>query len=147
MGILTGKKALIFGVANERSIAWGIAQAFRSQGATLGFSYHPAVEKHALPLLTATGSAYIEPCDVGNDEEILKAAQQVSCCFGPLDILVHCIGFANREELVGPYYNTTRAGVPYGDGYQRVLIHRAGEGLPAVLSPGQRPADPHLLRL
>ena len=110
MQILAGKKALIFGVANERSIAWGIAQAFRAHGATLGFSYHPAVEKHALPLLTATGAAYIEPCDVGSDEEIQRAAEQVSCCFGPLDILVHCIGFANREELMGPYYNTTRGG-------------------------------------
>ena len=83
MQILTGKKALIFGVANERSIAWGIAQAFRAQGATLGFSYHPAVEKHALPLLAATGSEYIEPCDVASDEEIQKVAQKASCCLWP----------------------------------------------------------------
>jgi enoyl-[acyl-carrier protein] reductase I len=110
MQILTGKKALIFGVANERSIAWGIAQAFRSQGATLGFSYAPVVEKHAMPLLTATGSTFIEPCDLVNDEEIQNVAQKASCCFGPLDILVHSVGYANREELAGPYYNTSRAG-------------------------------------
>ena len=102
MGLLTGKNALIFGVANERSIAWGIAQAFRSQGATLGFSYHPAGAKHALPLLTATGSNFIEPCNVASDEEIQAIAQKATCCYGPMDILVHAIGFANREELSGP---------------------------------------------
>src|SRR5512136_1097247 len=110
MQILTGKKALIFGVANERSIAWGIAQAFRAQGATLGFSYAPMVEKHAMPLLAATGSTFIEPCDVTSDEEIQRVAQKAESAFGPVDILVHAVGFANREELMGPYYNTSRAG-------------------------------------
>jgi enoyl-[acyl-carrier protein] reductase I len=110
MQILTGKNALIFGVANERSIAWGIAQAFRSQGATLGFSYAPMVEKHAMPLLAATGSTFIEPCDVANDGEIQRVAQKAESAFGPVDILVHAIGYANREELMGPYYNTSRAG-------------------------------------
>src|SRR5512136_1221881 len=110
MQILTGKKALIFGVANERSIAWGIAQAFRAQGATLGFSYAPMVEKHAMPLLAATGSTFIEPCDVTSDEEIQRVAQKAESAFGPVDILVHAVGFANRDELNGPYYNTSRAG-------------------------------------
>ncbi len=110
MGLLTGKTALIFGLANERSIAWGIANAFHEQGAELGFSYHPAVEKHARPLVSQLGSRFFEPCDVSSDEQIQAVAEKAAQVYGEVDILVHAIGFADRAELEGPYFNTSRAG-------------------------------------
>ncbi len=111
MGLLTGKTALIFGMANKRSIAWGIAQAFHKQGAQLGLSY--AGEKLARrvhPLAESIGVSFVESCDVTSDEEIHRVAQKTADVFGEIDILVHSIGFANREELQGPYYNTSRDG-------------------------------------
>lgn len=110
MGLLTGKTALIFGLANERSIAWGIAKAFHEQGAFLGFSYHPAVEKHARPLAVSLDAKFIEPCDVSSDEEIQRSAEQARQVYGEVDILVHAVAFADRAELEGAYYQTSRSG-------------------------------------
>jgi enoyl-[acyl-carrier protein] reductase I len=111
MGILTGKNALIFGVANERSIAWGITQAFHTQGARIGLSYAGVVlEKRVRTLAKSIDCSFVEPCDVTKDEDIQSVAQKAAREFGQVDILVHAIGFANREELSGPYYRTSRAG-------------------------------------
>jgi enoyl-[acyl-carrier protein] reductase I len=110
MGLLSGKTAIIFGLANERSIAWGIAKAFQEQGAELGFSYHPAVEKYARPLATQLGGKLIEPCDVTSDEQIEQVALKVKELYGEVDILVHAVAFAGRSELEGAYLQTTRAG-------------------------------------
>ncbi len=111
MGLLDGKVALIFGVANERSIAWGISRAFHEQGATLGLSYAGEVlERRVRPLAESVGCTFVEECDVTSDEQIASVAKKAADAFGGVDILVHSIGFANREELNGPYYNTSRAG-------------------------------------
>jgi enoyl-[acyl-carrier protein] reductase I len=111
MSLLQGKTALIFGVANDRSIAWGIAQAFHREGAQLGFCYAGEVlEKRVRPLAVSVGSTFIEPCDVTKDEDIQRVAQRATEVFGQVDILVHSIAFANREELSGYYYQTSRAG-------------------------------------
>lgn len=111
MSLLQGKTALIFGVANDRSIAWGIAQAFHREGAQLGFSYAGEVlEKRVRPLAASVSSTFVEPCDVTRDEDIQRVAQKAAEVFGQVDILVHSIAFANREELSGPYYQTSRAG-------------------------------------
>jgi len=111
MSLLQGKTALIFGLANKRSIAWGIAQAFHEQGATLGVSYAGEVlERRARPLAEEIGCTFIESCDVSQDDQIQRVAEQAAEAFGQVDILVHSIGFANRDELVGPYYNTSREG-------------------------------------
>jgi enoyl-[acyl-carrier protein] reductase I len=111
MGLLTGKTALIFGIANDRSIAWGIARAFHEQGATLGFSYAgPVIEKRIRPLADSLGVTFVEQCDVASDAEITAVAEKAAAAFGQVDILVHSIGFADASELEGPYYNTTRAG-------------------------------------
>jgi len=111
MGLMDGKTALIFGVANERSIAWGIAKAFHEQGARLGFSYAgETLERRVRPLAQSVGSNFVEPCDVAKDEEIDQVAQRAREAFGEIDILVHAVAFANRDELTGPYYNTSRAG-------------------------------------
>ena len=111
MGILDGKNAMIFGVANERSIAWGIAKTFHDQGAKLGLSYAgEALERRVRPLAEGIGCTFVEECDVASDEQIQRVAQKAADAFGGIDILVHSIGFADRNELNGPYYNTSRAG-------------------------------------
>ena len=111
MGLLDGKVALVFGVANERSIAWGITKAFHEQGASLGLSYTgEALERRVRPLAQSVGCTFVEECDVASDEQIQQVTKKAGETFQGVDILVHSIGFANREELTGPYYNTSRAG-------------------------------------
>lgn len=111
MSLLQGKTALIFGLANERSIAWGITKAFHDHGAKIGLSYAGEVlERRVRPLAESIGCTFVEPCDVSQDGEIRAIAEKAAQEFGQVDILVHSIGFANREELNGPYYNTSRAG-------------------------------------
>ena len=111
MGLLSGKTALIFGVANDHSIAWGIAQAFAREGARLAFSYDgEALAKRVRPLAASVNSTFVEPCDVSKDEDITALFQKVGSDLGEIDILVHAVAFANRDELSGPYYNTSRAG-------------------------------------
>ena len=111
MSLLKGKTALVFGVANQRSIAWGITQAFQEQGATIGLSYAgEALERRVKPLAESIDCTFVEQCDVSKDEDIERVTQRAVDSFGEIDILVHAIGFANRDELTGPYYNTSREG-------------------------------------
>ena len=111
MGLLSGKTALIFGLANKRSIAWGIAQAFHQHGAKLGFSYAgEALERRVRPLAESIGVSFVEPCDVTKDDDIEIVAAKAEETFGGIDILVHSIGFADQNELKGHYYQTSRAG-------------------------------------
>jgi enoyl-[acyl-carrier protein] reductase I len=112
MALLSGKTALIFGVANDHSIAWGIAQAFHREGARLGFSYAgEALERRVRPLAQSVGSTFIEPCDVTNDEDIAAIMEKAQRAFpGGIDVLIHAVAFAGREHLSGPYYTVSRAG-------------------------------------
>jgi enoyl-[acyl-carrier protein] reductase I len=111
MGLLSGKTAMIFGVANDRSIAWGVTQALHQQGAQIGLSYAgEALERRVRPLAETIGCNFVEPCDVTIDEQIQQVAQRAQARFGTIDILVHAIAFANRDDLNGPYYNTSRSG-------------------------------------
>jgi len=109
--LLEGKKAAIFGVANERSIAWAIAEAFHAEGAELAFTYVGEVlEKRVRPLAESIGSKIILPCDVTKDEEVEKVFAYLRETWGGLDILIHAIAFANKEDLANPYVQTSRAG-------------------------------------
>lgn len=111
MGLLDGKKGLIFGVANKYSIAWGIAQALASEGAELGFSYAgPVLEKRVRPLAESVGSRFIEPCDVTKDDEIERTFAKAQEVYGTIDFLIHSIAFAQREDLDGDFVNTSREG-------------------------------------
>ncbi len=111
MSLLSGKTALIFGVANERSIAWGIARAFYEHGATIGLSYAgEMLERRVKTLAQSIDCNFVEPCDVTRDDAIQALVDKAAQAFGQVDILVHSIGFANREELSGPYYRTSREG-------------------------------------
>lgn len=111
MGLLDGKTGLVMGVANDHSIAWGIAQALHREGADLGFTYvGEALERRVRPLAESVQAKLIEPCDVTSDEQIDALMARAREVYGKLDILVHAIAFANRDELKGEYLNTTRAG-------------------------------------
>ena len=145
MGLLTGKKALIFGVANDHSIAWGIAQALHREGATLGFSYAgEKFERRVRPLAESLGSTFIEPCDVSKDEEIAAIVEKTRAQFGEVDILVHSIAFANRDDLAGAYHTVSRANFALANGRQRVLVHGPGQRLSAADEARRVDADPHV---
>jgi enoyl-[acyl-carrier protein] reductase I len=111
MGLLTGKKAVIFGVANEKSIAWAIAEAFRREGAELAFTYaNDTLAKRVIPLAESVGADIILPCDVRSDDDIRNVFAEIGRRWGGIDILVHSIAFAGREELKGSFLNTSREG-------------------------------------
>jgi len=111
MGLLDGKNALVFGVANNRSIAWGATQALHEHGANVGISYAgEALQSRAEKLGAELGLDFIEPCDVTKDEEIAAVVEKAKAHFGTIDVLVHAIAFANRDELGGYFYDTSREG-------------------------------------
>ena len=111
MGLLDGKTALIFGIANERSIAWGITQAMHREGAAIGISYAgEALERRVRPLADQVQCRWVEECDVTKDDHVAAVAEKAGRDFGHIDVLVHSIAFAGRDELTGPYYNTSREG-------------------------------------
>jgi enoyl-[acyl-carrier protein] reductase I len=111
MGMLDGRRALIFGVANDHSIAWGIAKALHDEGAEVGFSsVEMLLEKRVRPLAESIGSTFVEPCDVQDDEQIARVFGLWGERFGRLDVLVHALAFARREELDGRFLDTSRAG-------------------------------------
>jgi enoyl-[acyl-carrier protein] reductase I len=111
MGLLDGKKAVIFGIANERSIAWAIAEAFRKEGAELAFTYaNEMVEKRVRPLAESLGVELVLPCDVTDDGQIKTVFAEIGKVWGGLDSVVHSIAYAGKEELRGSFLNTTRQG-------------------------------------
>ncbi len=108
---LEGKNALIIGVANERSIAWGIARQLHEAGCKLGFTYvGDALEKRVRPLAESVGSTFIEPCDAGDDAQIEAVFGKWQKTFGTMDIFVHAVAFADRNDLKGRFYETSRKG-------------------------------------
>lgn len=111
MGSMKGKRGLIVGVANDKSIAWGIAKALHKEGAELAFTYLSGpLEKRVRPLAESLGSEVILPCDVGKDEDIEKLFEDLKSKWGSLDFLVHSVAFANKDELRGAFYDTSREG-------------------------------------
>ena len=110
-GLLEGKRGLVMGVANERSLAWAIASAAHREGAQLAFSYGlPALEKRVRPLAVSLGADVIRLCDVQSDEEVQGLFTELEHTWGSLDFVVHAIAFAKREELKGPFVETSREG-------------------------------------
>ena len=109
MGLLDGKKGLVFGVANKYSIAWGIAQALHEEGAELGFSYAGEIlTKRVEPLAEKVDSTFVEMCDVTEDAQIETLFAKAADHFGSIDFLVHSIAFAPREVLGGRFIDTSR---------------------------------------
>ena len=110
MGLLTGKFGIVFGVANKRSIAWAIAQAWAREGATLAFTYQGERLKDNVEELAGTfgPDTLILPCDVTRDADIDAVFAQVGAKFGRLDLLLHSVAYAPREALEGDFLNTSR---------------------------------------
>jgi enoyl-[acyl-carrier protein] reductase I len=129
MGLLDGRKALVFGVANDHSIAWGIAKAFHAEGATVGFSsVESLIDRRVRPLAESIGSTFIEPCDVQSDEQIAAVFEKWGRAHGELDILVHALAFAKREDLDGSFVDTSRDGFALAmdvSAYSLVALARA----------------------
>ena len=108
-GFMAGRRGLIMGVANNRSIAWGIAKACAEQGAELAFTYQgEALKKRVLPLAEELGVSIMAECDVTDDASIDAAFSQIEKEWGGLDFLVHAIAFSDKEELKGRYVDTSR---------------------------------------
>ncbi len=111
MGLLAGKKAIILGVANDHSIAWAIAQAMHREGAQLALTYvGEALERRVRPLAESLGVHTVLGCDVTKDNEVAATFSTLRDEWGRVDILVHAIAFAQREELKGRFVDTTREG-------------------------------------
>ena len=107
MGFLSGKRALIVGLASNRSIAWGIAQAMRREGAELAFTYqNEKLEDRVAKMASELDSDILVPCDVGSDEEIANVFDHLDNYWDGLDIIVHSVAFAPRSELEGDYLDS-----------------------------------------
>ncbi len=132
---LTGKKALVTGIANNRSIAWGIAQQLHAAGAEIGVTYLPdeagKFERKVRTLVEPLNPTLFLPCNVQDDAQIATTFEQVKAQWGNFDILIHCLAFANRDDLTGEFVNTSR------DGFKTAL-EISSYSLP-VLAQGARP--------
>ena len=108
-GLMTGKRGLIMGVANDRSIAWGIAKAVADHGAELAFTYQgEALEKRVRPLAQSVGAKLVLPCDVTDDASVDTVFKTLAEEWKSLDFVVHAIAFSDKDELKGLYVDTTR---------------------------------------
>ena len=115
-GVMAGKKGLIMGVANDRSIAWGIAKKVAEQGAELAFTFQgEALEKRVRPLAASVGSDLVLPCDVTDEASVDAVFSTLKSKWGHLDFVVHAIAFSDKEELKGQYVDTTR------DNFERTI--------------------------
>ena len=137
MGLLEGKNALVFGVANDHSIAWGIARALHGEGASVGFSsIESLIDKRVRPLAESIGSTFVEPADVQSDADIERVFARWGESSDHLDILVHALAFAKREDLSGGFVETSRDGFALAmdvSAYSLVAIARAAR---PYLRPG-----------
>jgi len=137
MGLLDGKNALIFGLANDKSIAWGITQALKREGANIGISYAgEMLKRRVMPLAEEIGCNWVEECDVTKDEQIAATAEKAAAHFGKIDVLVHSVAFAGRDELTGPYYNTTREGFKNAMDISVYSFVALAKAFQPILNPG-----------
>ena len=106
--LMSGKRGLVMGIANNRSIAWGIAKAAADQGAELAFTYQgDALKKRVEPLAGEAGAKHVLPCDVSDDASVDAVFETLKSSWGSLDFVVHAIAYSNKEELDGRYIDTT----------------------------------------
>lgn len=107
--LMKGKRGVVMGVANDHSIAWGIAKTLADHGAELAFTYQSeTLEKRVAPLAQEVGSSFLVPCDVGQEGDIKRAFAMLAEKWGTIDFVVHAIAYADKNELKGKYYDTSR---------------------------------------
>ena len=136
-GLMAGKRGLIMGVANNRSIAWGIAKALHAQGAEIAFSYQgDALKKRVEPLATEVGSDFLVECDVTNDAAMDETFRQLKDRWGTIDFLVHAIGFSNKEELDGRYIDTSAANFQLTMNISVYSFTAVAKRAEAIMNPG-----------
>lgn len=135
---LKGKRALIVGVANERSIAWGIAQALHREGVELAFTFlGEALERRVRPLAESVNAKLILPCDVKQDAQVDELYKNIEKTWGTLDFLVHSIAFADKEDLEGSFVATSRKGFLTAlDVSAYSLVHLTRGALPLMQKAG-----------
>jgi len=137
MPLLAGKKAVVFGVANDHSIAWAITQALQREGAELALTYvGENIERRVRPLAAAAGIQTVLPCDVTSDDDITTTFAALRDQWGGVDIIVHAVAFALRDELKGRFVETSRLGFRTAldvSAYSLVAIARAAAPL---MAPG-----------
>ncbi|MFZ1107379.1 MAG: enoyl-ACP reductase FabI [Rhodomicrobium sp.] len=115
--LMSGKRGLVMGIANSRSIAWGIAKAAADQGAELAFTYQgDALKKRVEPLAAEAGAKLVLPCDVSDDASVDAVFEALKTSWGSLDFVVHAIAYSNKEELDGRYVDTT------ADNFSKTLL-------------------------
>ena len=133
MGIAEGKRALVIGVANDRSLAWSITQELKAQGAQLALTYQgEALEKRVIPLAQQVGAKVVGELDVTNDAQISEVFAKLKEMWGGLDILVHAVAFAEREDLRDRFLTVSRANFSRSleiSAYSLVALARAAEPL------------------
>lgn len=116
-GLMAGKRGLIMGVANDRSIAWAISKAVHAQGGQLAFTYQgEALQKRVTPLAQSIGSDIIVPCDVTDEASVDATFEAIRAKWGTLDFVVHCIAYSDKDELKGGYVETT------ADNFTRTML-------------------------
>jgi enoyl-[acyl-carrier protein] reductase I len=109
--LFEGRRVLVFGVANERSIAWSMAEAMHRHGAELIFTYAgELLEKRVRPLAQSVGAPLVVPCDVTDDAQVEECFRQIGEVWDSFDVLIHAVAFANRDDLEGRFMDTTREG-------------------------------------
>lgn len=137
---LTGKTALVTGIANNRSIAWGIAQQLHQAGAKLGVTYLPdekgRMEKKVRDLTEPLSPSLFLPCNVQNDEQIDTLFDAIKAEWGQLDILIHCLAFASRDDLTGDFSNTSRQGFQTALDISAYSLVRLAQGAKALMTNG-----------
>lgn len=137
MGLLQDKKVLIFGVANERSIAWAIAKEFKAQGAKVALSYmNEAIHKRVEPLANDIEADFIFEMDVSNDDHYKNLPKQIEQKWGSFDILVHSIAFADRSDLKGDFLNTSREGFKMACDISAFSLVGLSQSLQNLMNPG-----------
>jgi len=137
VGILTGKKGLILGVANDKSIAWGVAQACKREGAEIGFNYlGDMMEKRVRPLAEEAGATFIEPLDVSDDAQMDAFFAKVEQHWGMLDFMVHSIAFANKDALRSRFSETTRADFQFALDVSAYSFIACAQRAARLMSPG-----------
>jgi enoyl-[acyl-carrier protein] reductase I len=110
-GLLAGKKGIIFGVANDHSLAWSCAKALHTAGAQLAFTYQGEVlERRVKPLAASIDSTFVEPCDLTDDQQIAEVFSKLQKHWGSIDFVIHAVAFANKEDLEGRFVDTSRKG-------------------------------------
>ena len=146
-GLMAGKRGLIMGLANDKSIAWGIAKACADQGAELAFSYQgEALKKRVEPLAASIGMTEMIECDVASGASLDALFAHLQQIWGHLDFVVHAIGFSDKNELRGRYVDTCAANFRMTMDISVYSFTAVCQRAEAMMADGRQPADADLLR-